>query len=32
MNALVLLAVLAQTDTAAINRFVTAEMQRQKIP
>ena len=31
-GALLVLALLAQTDTAAINRFVTAEMQRQKIP
>ena len=32
MSTLLLLALLAQTDTAAINRFVTAEMQRQRIP
>jgi len=32
MNALLLLVLLTQTDTAAINRFVTSEMQRQKIP
>ena len=34
MSALLLLALLGstQTDTAAINRFVTAEMQGQKIP
>ena len=32
MSALLLLALLAQADTSAINRFVTAEMQRQKIP
>ena len=32
MHALLLLTLVAQTDTAAINRFVSAEMQRQKIP